>query len=1075
MLCRYCDSANSAANVFCATCGKALGPVCAACGHANRPDSPYCAKCSEPLEPPSSDAHRGDIVLQALSASGGERKRLTLVFADIVNPTGLTHRRDPEDAMQRMRPAIDAMKNAVDRYGGEVARMHADGVLALFGAPRPHEDHALRACAAALAMQASVTALGDDGLRIRVGLHTGLVVVHAVENSLGKLTYDVAGLAAHLAARMEQAAEAGDILLTADTVAATRQSVDAVSLGKQAVRGLSEPVEVFRLLGVKHAPASAIFRSEPQLSKLVGRAAEFAALDAELAKAASGEARVVGVAGGAGMGKSRLCFEFAERCRNRGLGVHEARVLAHARATPYQPVLELLRDYIGLKEGQAPDDARRQAATAIAGLPVASDTLPLVLDFLGLADSQHPAPKVDPAVRKARLIELVCSIVRSGARNRTAVILVEDLHWIDAASGEFLQAIVDAVVGTATLLLFNFRSDYVAPWMQRGHYRQVALAPLERVQMADLLGDLLGQDASVAVIAQIIAERARGNPFFAEELVHTLAQRGHLEGARGAYRLAQQVDTIPLPTTIEALLAARIDRLDQAAKRILQCAAVIGREVPLAILESVSGVAPAELGEPLRRLQEAELLHELSLGRPGLYAFSQPLIQEVCYQSVLREQRRKVHGDVARALKVRSTDPWEQRTGLLAYHLEEAGETMEAAQAAMRSAMWIGAHDSSEALRNWKKVHRLLIALPASESTDWLRLNTCLQIMAFGWREGLPIEEARGCFEEARQIALATNNVRANAWAHAAFGRNLAVAGSADDYVSRVREAIALAIAAKDGSAEVMMKATLSQALRLAGHMHEALQANIEATERVAEINGFDRQLMGFAVERWLTAMRGQILVLLGRFDEAMPFLDRMLQPDADAHDITLHLSSVAYVDLALGVGDPALAERHAERTSALAVLSGSPYIQVSAQTCRGLSHIVAGRFANAVDALTGALDFARSRRAGLETEARLLADLANAYRLNGDLEAAKRTAGEAIEVASRRAARIPECLARIVLAEAALSAGDAQGAARELPKVRALMEETGAKIYEGLVSGLAARLETAAERPTAASACRVD
>jgi class 3 adenylate cyclase/tetratricopeptide (TPR) repeat protein len=1058
MLCRYCNSENNAANTYCDACGKPFGLACGACGHVNHADSRFCGKCSEPLEAPT-PVRRSMDALRALSVTGGERKRLTVVFADIANSTSLIERQDPEDALRRMQPAIDAMKRAVDRHGGVAIRVQGDGVMALFGAPRPYEDHALRACAAALAMQSAVTALGDADLKIRVGLNTGLVVVQAVENSLGVLTYDIAGPAAHLAARMEQAAEPGHILLTSDTVTATRQSVEVFSLGKRAVRGLSEPVEVFQLQGVKHAPASAIFRSQPQLSRLTGRAAELAALDAELGHVRNGEARVVGVVAEAGAGKSRLCFEFVERCRDQGIAVHETRVLAHAQATTYQPVLELLRDYLGLKAGQAPDDARRQITAAIAALPVADDTLPLLLDFLGLGDAGRPGPKPDPAVRKSRLTELVRSLVRSGAADGPSVIVVEDLHWIDSASGEFIEAMADAAVGTRTLLLFNFRSGYSAPWMQREHYRQIVLSPLDRVQTAYLLGDLLGLDSSMDQVAHDIADRAQGNPFFAEELVRTLVERGHLEGKRGAYRLTQAVDAIPLPTTIEALLAARIDRLDEAPRRILHCAAVIGREVPASILENVANQTQAELEEPLRQLRQADLLHELSMGPPGLFAFSHPLIQEVCYQSLLRDWRRKIHADVARALKVRSNDPWEERAGLLAYHLEEAGELMEAAQAAMRSAMWVGGHDSREALRGWKKVHRLLTALPASESADWLRVNTCLQIMGFGWREGLPIEEARVYFEEAKQIALATKNFRANAWAYAAFGRNLAVAGSADDYISLVREALAFAGEAKDGSAEVMLTASLSQSLRLAGRLREALQANIEATERVDEISAFDRQLMGFDVARWLTAMRGQILVLLGRYDEARPFLDRMVQGEVDPHDITQHLASTVYVDLAWAENNSIVAERHAERATALAIKSGSPYVHVAARAGRGVAHMVSGRFAAAAADLKDALEFARRRRAGLETEARLLAELANAHRLNGDQEAAARTAAEAIEVSQRRGARVPECLARIVLAETALTAGDASSAAREMLKVRVLMEETGAKLYASMVESLAGRI----------------
>jgi len=1002
-------------------------------------------------------------MLRALSASGGERKSLTVSFADISDSTRLIAQSDPEDAMRRVQPVIDAMRHAVEAYDGIVNKVQGDGVMALFGAPVPREDHAVRACAAALAIQTSVAKLGDPDLKVRVGAHTGEVVVQAVVNSLYQ-TYDVAGSAAHLAARMEQMADPGDILVTADTVAAARQFIEVAPLGERPIRGLSGPIEVFRLLRLRHSPASVVFRSQPQLSPLTGRDSQLQALEAELASADGGEPKVVAVVGEAGSGKSRLCFEFAERCRARDIVVYEARVTAHGHATPYQPVLELLRDYLGIRTTPIADDARRQVASVISGLPGADDVLPLLLDFLGLADPRQRPPNLDPATRKARLIDFIRTIIRSGERKKPVVVLVEDLHWIDAASEEFIECIVDAVIGTKTLLLFNFRHGYMAPWMQRSHYRQINLSPLDPAEAEALLNRLLGKDSSLALISRNIAERAKGNPFFLEELVQSLVERGDFQGDRGAYRLTGGIEAVPLPATVEALLAARIDHLDERARQVLQYAAVIGREVPFEILESVTGLAKAELTEALMRLRRAELLREPSLD-PGLHVFSHPLIMEVCYRTLLRERRRRIHGDVARVMKQQFSDRKEERASLLAYHLEESGELMEAAQANMRAALWIGTHDASQALKSWKKVHGLLSTQPPSESIDFLRMVTCLQIMGFGWREGMRAEEAQNWFQEAKALALAAGNMRANAMIHASYGRNLAVRGSADEYVACTREAFDLAVKAGDHSAQAMLNAMLSQALRLAGHLEEALQVNIEATGQVHEISEVDRQLFNFDVERWLTIMRGQILVLLGRFDEARPYLDRVLQAEIDSRDITLHLPSVTYVDLAWGEDNPALADFHAERAMEMAVDGASPYVRVNALTCRGVSHMISGRYAAAVDDLEKALAFARFRKAGLESEARILADLANAYRLKGDLQHAGRAAIEAIEVATARANRIPECVARIVHAEVLLQNNEGERAVSELGRARALLEETEARLYEPLIGELSSRIESGIAR----------
>jgi len=346
MLCRYCNSDNSATNAFCETCGKPLQIACAACGHINGPISRFCGRCSAPLNLPS--RRPAEELLRALSVTGGERKHLTIFFADISNSTGLIQFPDPEDAMHRIQPAIDAMRRCVERYDSIVNKVQGDGVMALFGAPVPREDHAVRACAAALATQASVAELGDPDLKVRVGLHSGEVILQAVVNSLYH-TYDVTGSAAHLAARMEQMATPGEILLTANTAMAARNFVEATALGFRPVRGVSEPIEIFRLERLHHAPASVIFRSQSALSPLIGRGAQLDFLEAELGSAAAGEPRTVGVVGEAGSGKSRLCFEFAERCRERGYRVYEARVMAHGHATPYQPILDLARDYLGIQ------------------------------------------------------------------------------------------------------------------------------------------------------------------------------------------------------------------------------------------------------------------------------------------------------------------------------------------------------------------------------------------------------------------------------------------------------------------------------------------------------------------------------------------------------------------------------------------------------------------------------------------------------------------------------------------------------------------------------------------------------
>ncbi len=1042
MQCLRCGCQNKATNEYCEGCGATLGIECSACGHLSGPTARFCGRCSAALKPLAAEAtnQSWQHVLRSLNAKGGERKRLTILFADIRNSTGLIDRLgDPELGMRRLQPVLDLMNEAVVRYDGVVNKSQGDGVMALFGAPQPHEDHAVRGCLAALAMQDGVRRFDDPDLQIRVGVHTGEVIVQAIEHGIYQ-TYDAAGANVHLANRMEQLADAGTILISNETYTAAKQYVEVETLGLHTIRGIATPIEIFKLRGLQHAPSSGVFRSGRRLSPLTGRNDQFSALALELENTIKGDGRVVGVVGEAGIGKSRLCFEFAESCREKGIRVYEARVLAHGRATPFQPVLELMRDYFGIRAKEPAEVSRRRVLDRLAALPISEQLSSILLEFLGLADPQRAAIKLDPKTRKTQLLDFVRTLPRS-PRDPTSVVIVEDLHWIDAASEEFVEALADAVVGTTTLLVVNFRPGFTAPLMQRSHYRQINMPPLPPAQAAILLQEHFGNDSSLALLSRNVIERAQGNPFFLEELINALVERGDFEGEKGAYRLKGGIDSIPLPSTVQAVVAARIDRLEESAKKVLEIASVVGREISISILDLVTGLNPAELSEAAQHLRQAELLYDVPPFEQRLLAFRHPLIQEVAYRSLLHERRRELHSKVAQAIESLFKDRAEERASLLAYHLEQAGENLKAAQQNMRAAVWIGTNDPSQALRSWKKVRELLSDLPPSQPINYLKMMASGQIVNFAWREGISAKDALVYFEEAKQLALALGDIRANALIHAAYGRMLANGGSADEYVEKIREAKAIADEGNDPSVQITLKAVLCHALWLSGRMREALQMNVEAMDHAHEVVQFDRQTLGFDIEIWLAALRGRTLVML---EEG--------QVDA------LHyvIPSWAYVDLAWAEGNIGLAQEHADRAFSLAIKSGNPYLRVYAQASRGLSHIVAGRLTSAIEDLSDALSFARSRKAGLENEPRILADLANAHRLNGEIEIAFSTVDEAIKVAIERHARVPECLARIVRAKLLLRSANSDEKAegeQELERAKALMRETGAMLLETFIN----------------------
>ena len=1073
MRCLRCDSQNKADNDYCENCGMPLGIKCDVCDHINGPASRFCGQCGTLLATkgisPDPSPQR---LLRSLSTKGGERKSLTVLFADIRNSTSLIDSLgDPELAMRRLEPVLNLMKDAVHRYDGIVNKIQGDGVMALFGAPRPHEDHAVRGCLAALAMQDSVARLADPSMQIRVGLHTGEVVVQTIENSIYQ-TYDAAGANVHIANRLEQMADEGCTFITKDTYVGAKQFVEVVPLGMQAIRGIAAPIEVFKLTALLNAPASDVFRSGKRLTSLIGRSEQLAALEVELASTIKGDGRVVGVVGDAGIGKSRLCFEFAENCRRQGIRVYEGRVLAHGRATPFQPVLELLRDIFGIRTKDSVEVSRRRVIDRYGTIASSDQQLLLLLEFLGLADPERPAPKLDPRALKLQLLDLVRTLARSGPGDTATVVLIEDLHWIDAASEEFVDALADAIVGTTTLLVVNFRPGFAASFMQRSHFRQIVMPPLASEEAHRLLREHVGEDPSLALLSRNMIERAQGNPFFLEELANAMAERGDFEGERGAYRLKHGIDAIPLPATVQAVVAARIDHLEEVAKQVLETAAVIGRLVAMSILRPVAALPNDELLEAISQLRHAELLYDLPPYDQGLLGFRHPLIQEVAYATQLRSRLVALHAAVAKAIESFDWGQLDEFAGLLAYHYEAAGRTLEAVTYLQRAAQWIGKTNSAEALKGWKKVRALLQDQPQSEHTDRLRAMSSGQILNFGWREGMSADEVKPYAEEALKYARTADRMNEPILL-GAYGRILAATAAADDYVHLVQDAVKLTSGEGDVGRFATVNAMLSQAFFLSGRLNEALNAGEVALAAIAEQSGFDsnvtlglnpNQILGFDVEHWIKCLRTRILVRLGRFREAEQRLSEVLQAVPERMvSVVQFIPHFASVEMAWGVGNPRLARPHAAKVAELAEQSGTPYLRVAALASAGLAKATAGEFMAGAQQLREAIDFARSARAGLEFEARMLADFADVLYRARDLNAALEAADEAIAVARRRTDRIAELHATLLRGLILAAAGDGQYVeeiSELIHRAEELLSVSGAAFFEPRLLQLRSHLE---------------
>jgi class 3 adenylate cyclase/tetratricopeptide (TPR) repeat protein len=763
--------------------------------------------------------HLTEKILTTRAALEGERKQVTVLFADIKDSTELIKGLDPEAVQKLLDPALHCMMDAVHRFEGTVNQVLGDGIMALFGAPIAHEDHALRACYAALAMQAVMRDYTEDvrrthglELRIRVGLNAGEVVVRTIRNDL-HMDYSAVGETTHLAARMEQLATPGTIRLSAATLRLVEGLVRVTALGLVPVKGLTEPVEVFELVG-----ASAVHRrlqaaAARGLTRFVGRQAEFEAIRQALARAAAAHGQVVAMVGEAGVGKSRLVYEVVHAHHMQGWLVLESASVSYGKATPYFPVIELLKHYAHIEDS---DDVRARRARVTGQVltldDALQDTLPALLALLDVLPADSPFLKLDPPQRRQRTLESLKRLLLRESQAQPLLLVFEDLHWIDTETQALLDLLVDSLPTARLLLLVNYRPEYQHGWGSKTYYTQLRLDPLPAASADEFLQALLGNDVGptgqspLQALKQLLIERTGGNPFFLEESVRTLVETGVLAGEPGAYRLTQSLTSLQVPATVQAMLAARIDRLSPEEKRLLQTAAVIGHEVSLPLLQTIADIPEAALCRSLAQLQGAEFLYETRLFPEQEYTFKHALTYEVAYNSLLQERRRMLHASIVAALEGLYPDRLTEQIERLAHHALR-GEVWDKAVAYCRQAGNKAEARSAhgEAVAYFEQALSALRQLPEHRETMEqgidLRfdLRGCLQ--SLGELARIP-----GCLHEAETLAVALNDQQRLWQAYSLMGQYAWLIGDQERYLDISQRALATAEAL--GNFDLQVRAT---------------------------------------------------------------------------------------------------------------------------------------------------------------------------------------------------------------------------------------------------------------------------
>ena len=976
-------------------------------------------RAPEPTNPPP---HLADRIRAERGGLEGERKQVTILFADLVDSMEVARGMDPEDWRSIVNRFFGVLADGVHELEGTVDSFTGDGIMAIFGAPIAHEDHALRACLAALKLREDVAAYSQElresqgvDLTIRIGLNSGEVVVGTIGDR-GDMAYTAVGHTVGLAQRMEQTARPGGICLSPSTAALAEGYVRLKEPVVHEIKGAGR-MESFELEAAAGALGSIEAVQSRGLTPLIGRDDELQTLETAFEASLAGHGQLVGVVGEPGIGKSRLCFEFAERCRRRGIPVFQVAAQAHQQGVPLLPVLTLLRSYFEIAD--VPDEeARSRIQTRLEALGEGlGDEAPLLLDFLGIADPERPVERMDVEARQRRLLDLVRRLIYAQSTQQPALTIFDDLHWIDPASEAFLQAYAEAAQGTRGLTLMTFRPEYSAPWMSRSYYRQIPLAALHGQNENQLITELLGDDASVTETGELISRRAEGNPFFAEELVRSLAGSGHLLGEPGGYRVETPITAADMPATVHAVLAARIDRLPAPRKAVLEAAAVLGKEFPAPLLARLTDLDDPALDEELRALVAAEFLFERTPGPEPLYAFRHPLTQEVAYRSQLHERRDPLHAAAAAAIAEHYSDQLDERASLVATHWERAGEGREAAAWHARAATWSGFNDPGEALRHWRRVVELSDEMPASEERDALALGSRMAALQFGWRLGIGLEDAEALFRDAERIASKIEQPRLHALLLSGYGAVKGLGqGEVREYADLSRRAIEIGDRSGDRDLQVVL-GTNGYAFYLTGAYEEGREVVDRAIARADGDPRAGSELPVVACPYALCHLgKAQMLADLGDLAEAERILETGNSIAREQNDLeTVAISTSFGTHIALAAGETEVALERATTTVEVSQRIGGPFTRAWAWASLGAAELARRNPLGAIDALERAEAIATEHRAAEEGRVYRLAHLAEAEAGAGSVERARELATRALEIAQVGKGppiAIPACLA---------------------------------------------------------------
>ena len=771
MECPKCQFDNREGANFCKECGTKLEFTCPECGTGLIPPSKFCDECgynlSKDRKAPDVDysipesytpKHLANKILTTRSSIEGERKLVTVLFADVANFTAMSEKLDPEEVHQIMDGCFKIILDEVHKYEGTINQFTGDGVMALFGAPVAHENHAQRACHAALSIQKAIgyysAKVEQDcslAFKMRIGLNSGPVIVGSIGDDL-RMDYTAIGDTTNLASRMESLAKPGTILISEVTSRLVRDFFKLESLGKVEVKGKEETQKAFELVRATEVETRIAAAVAKGLTPFVGRKNSMTAFLEACEKAQTGSGQVVGVVGEAGVGKSRLLLEFRNRLPQDEFTYFEGRCLHFGGSMPYLPILDILRSYFEIKETDREFIIKKRMLEKIVQLDERlKSALPSFQEILSLKVEDQTYAKLGPGQKREQTFEAIRDLFNRESQKRPLVLAVEDLHWSDRTSEEFLDYLIGWLTNTPILLILLYRPEYTHQWGSKSYYNRIGLRQLSTKSSAELVQAILGGGEVVPELRELILGRASGNPLFMEEFTQSLFENGSIQRKENRYILSRKASEIQIPDTIQGIIAARMDRLEENLKRTMQVASVIGRDFAFRILQTISGMKE-DVKSNILNLQGLEFISEKKLFPELEYIFKHALIQEVAYNSLLHKRRKEIHEEIGKAIEQIYEDRLEEFYEMLGYHYSKS-ENHEKANHYLMKAGDVAAHlyAYDEARLNYAHALEAISKLPDTETKYRKKVDGLIKQVSVSWR-AQPLEQNLELLDEAERL-----------------------------------------------------------------------------------------------------------------------------------------------------------------------------------------------------------------------------------------------------------------------------------------------------------------------------------